>query len=158
MAVIASGASRLEVAGPASFDLRSWLFGWAPVALLVFGVWLVLNWAREKTTHASPVAAWYLLFSVATFPVGSDRNSDWRSGPRGYLPQWWSQGHWFAWAIYAALWVWLAHHDLACITSSHSFDARGREPALVRSRACRSSPAGNSTRKSGSPSNLDGRR
>ena len=50
--VMVSGASRLEVDGPASFDLRSWLFGWAPAAFLVFGVWLVLNWAREKTTHA----------------------------------------------------------------------------------------------------------
>ncbi len=106
-AVIVSGASRLEVGGPASFDLRSWLFGWAPAALLVFGVWLVLNWAREKTTHASPVAAWYLLFSVATLPV-SLIGVVVVVALREDFSQWWPQGGWFAWVIYAALWVWLA--------------------------------------------------
>jgi hypothetical protein len=104
--VIASGASRLEVDGPASFDLRSWLFGWAPAALLVFGVWLVLNWARERTTHASPVAAWYLLFSIATLPI-SVIGALVGMALQKYLPQWWSEGNWFAWAIYAALWAWL---------------------------------------------------
>jgi len=103
VAVIASGASRLEVDGPASFDLRAWLFGWAPVALLIFGVWLILNWAREKTTHASPVAAWYLLFSAATLPANL-------IGIIVVLAmrEWWSQGNWFAWVMYVALWVWLA--------------------------------------------------
>lgn len=33
-AVIVSGATRLEVDGPASFDLRFWLFGLALAALL----------------------------------------------------------------------------------------------------------------------------
>ncbi|HEX2492960.1 MAG TPA: C13 family peptidase, partial [Steroidobacter sp.] len=107
MTVIVSGASRLEVDGPASFDLRAWLFGWAPAALLVFGVWLVLHWAREKTTHASPVAAWYLLFSVATLPLSLIGVALSVLSLRGYMPQWWSQDSWFAWAIYAALWVWL---------------------------------------------------
>ena len=105
--LIVSGASRLKVDGPASFDLRSWLFGWAPAALLVFGVWLVLNWAREKTTHASPVAAWYLLFSVATLPLSLIGVAVGVLALRGYMPQWWAQGSWFAWVIYAALWVWL---------------------------------------------------
>ena len=107
MMVIASGASRLEVDGPASFDLRSWLFGWATAGLLVFGVWLVLNWAREKTTHASPVAAWYLLFCIATLPTSLIGVAIGVLVSRGYMPKWWFQGSWLAWALYAALWVWL---------------------------------------------------
>jgi hypothetical protein len=106
-AVIVSGASRLEVDGPASFDLRSWLFGWAPAALLIFGVWVVLNWAREKTTHASPVAAWYLLFSVATLPISLIGVAIGVLALRGYIPQWWWEGGRIAWAVYAVVWVWL---------------------------------------------------
>jgi hypothetical protein len=105
--VIVSGASRLEVDGPASFDLRAWLFGWAPAALLIFGVWVVLNWAREKTTHASPVAAWYLLFSVATLPISLIGVTIGVLALRGYIPQWWWEGDRLAWAIYAVVWVWL---------------------------------------------------
>ena len=101
-AVIVSGASRLEVDGPATFDVRSWLFGWAPAALMIFGVWLVLNWAREKTAHASPVAAWYLLFTIATVPISL-------AGTvlRGYFTEWWSEAGWSAWALYVTLWIWL---------------------------------------------------
>lgn len=105
--MIAAGASRFEVNGPASFEVRSWLFGWAPAALLIFGVWLVLTWAREKTSHACPVAAWYLLYSVATLPVGLIGFALAGLVARGYLSEWWSAGHWLAWAIYAALWIWV---------------------------------------------------
>lgn len=106
--MVVTGASRLEVDGPASFDLRSWLFGWAHAALLVFGVWLVLNWTREKTTHASPVAAWYLLFAVATLPISLIGIALTVLALRENLPQWWAQGGWPAWAIYAAFCVVLA--------------------------------------------------
>lgn len=105
--VIFIGASRFEVDGPASFDVRSWLFGWAPAALLLFGVWLVLNWTREKTTRDSAVAAWYLLYSVATLPISLIGIGLGALVAREYMPQWWYDGHWFAWAIYAAIWVWV---------------------------------------------------
>src|SRR5688572_21753609 len=36
-AAIVTGATRLEVNGPATFDLSTWLFGWAPDAILIFG-------------------------------------------------------------------------------------------------------------------------
>jgi len=85
--VIVSGASRLEVDDPASFDLRSWLFSFAPDAFLIFGVWLVLNWAREKTTHASPVAAWYLLVSIAMLPISLTGVAVGVLESRGYMPQ-----------------------------------------------------------------------
>jgi hypothetical protein len=99
------GASRFEVAGPASFDMRTWLFGWAPTALLICGVWLVLNWARQKTTHASPVAAWFLLYSVATVPLSLVGIGLGVLTTREDIADWWSQGHWSAWAIYSGMWV-----------------------------------------------------
>lgn len=104
--VIGGGASRFEVDGPASFDVRSWLFGWAPAALLICGVWLVLNWGREKTSHGSPVAAWYVLYCVATLPISLIGVAFVVLVTRGYVSEWWSAGHWLAWAIAAAFWVW----------------------------------------------------
>ena len=62
---IVTGASRFEVNGPAVFDASSWLFSWAPDAFLIFGIWLILSWARGTTARESPVAAWYLLLTVA---------------------------------------------------------------------------------------------
>lgn len=104
---IVCGVSRFEVDGPASFDARSWLFGWAADAFLIFGVWLVLNRARDKSAHASPVAAWYLLFTVAVLPIGLIGVAIGVLAMRGFMPQWWSETGWIAWAIYAVLWVWL---------------------------------------------------
>ena len=104
---ILSGVSRFEVDGPASFDLRSWSFGWASTAPIIFGVWLALKWAREKTTHAAPVAAWYLLNTVATLPVALIGAAMSVLGMRGYL-SWWSEGAWVAWAVYALFWIWIA--------------------------------------------------
>ena len=103
---ILTGASRLEVDGPATFDLQSWLFGWAPDAFLIFGTWLLLNWSREKATHASPVAAWYLLAAIALLPISLAGIAIGVLETRGYLPQWWSDGGWIGWAVYAALIVW----------------------------------------------------
>ena len=106
-AVIVVGASRFEVDGPATFDLRSWLFRWAPDAFLIFGVWLALNWARGKTTHASPVAAWYLLFTVAMLPISLIGVATSVLTLRGLMPQGWSEGAWFAWAFYAVGCIWI---------------------------------------------------
>ena len=103
---ILTGASRLEVDGPATFDLQSWLFGWAPDAFLIFGIWFLLNWSREKATHATPVAAWYLLTAIALLPISLAGVAIGALEARGYLPQWWSDGGWIGWAIYAALIVW----------------------------------------------------
>jgi hypothetical protein len=101
-------ASRFEVDGPATFDVRSWLFSWASAGLLLFVVWLVLNLARRTTTHASPVAAWYLLYSVATLPITLIGIGVWAVISRGWLGELWWEGHWIAWAAYVAIWIVLA--------------------------------------------------
>lgn len=102
---IATCASRLEVDGPATFDLYSWLIRWSPDALLIFGAWLVLSWARASARHASPVAAWYLLLSVAAVPVNLAGTAVGALESRGYMPDWWWES-WQSWAIYAALSLW----------------------------------------------------
>jgi peptidase C13-like protein len=102
---IATCASRLEVDGPATFDLYSWLTRWAPDALLIFGAWLVLSWARASSRHASPVAAWYLLLAVAAVPVSLAGTAVAALESRGYVPDWWWEG-WQSWAIYGALSLW----------------------------------------------------
>jgi hypothetical protein len=107
LSAIGIGASRLEFEGPASFDVRSWLFSWAPEALVVFGVWLILNGAREKAKHASPAAAWYLLFSIAMLPITA-LGTFVLLALHEQFPLWWEQGNWIAWAIYAFLWVCVA--------------------------------------------------
>lgn len=101
--VIVTVASKFEVDGPAWFDVRSFLFGWAPSALLIFGLWLVLEWTRQKAIHAAPVAAWYLLFTIATVPM-----TLLGIAVRVYQPHWWEQGGTLAWVFYVALWGWLA--------------------------------------------------
>jgi hypothetical protein len=102
---LVTGLSRFEIEGPAWFDLRSWLFGLAPSALVIFGVWLVLSWQRDKTGHASPVAGWFLLFWIAMLPLSLVSGALTALESRGYV-SWWSDGTASAWAIYAVLWIW----------------------------------------------------
>lgn len=106
--VLITGASRLEVNGPASFDWRSWLFGWASTALLIVGVWLGLNWGRAKATHAAPVAAWFLLYFVAIVPISMVSLGLTVATARKWLPNWWTGPTWLAWAIFIAFWIWIA--------------------------------------------------
>ncbi len=103
---IVTGASRFEVNGPAVFDASSWLFSWAPDAFLIFGIWLILSWARETTARESPVAAWYLLLTVAGIPVSLCAVAIAALEARGYMPQWWMDGSWIAWSVFAALSAW----------------------------------------------------
>ncbi len=61
--------TRVQIAGPASFSFRNWLYGWATTGLMFAGAWLVQNERGSKPTHASPVAAWYLLACIASIPI-----------------------------------------------------------------------------------------
>lgn len=106
--LIALGAERLEVNGPVSFDGRSWLFGWAPAALLIFGVWLVLHSARAQTVEVRSVAAWYLLYSVATLPIILYASALSILASYDYFAEQWASGHWLAWGLYVFAWVWLS--------------------------------------------------
>jgi peptidase C13-like protein len=102
---IATCAARLEIDGPATFDLYSWLVRWAPDAFLIFGAWLVFSWAPASLKHESPVAAWYLLLVISGLPVNLVAEAAAILQARGNLPYWWWDG-WQAWAIYGALMTW----------------------------------------------------
>jgi hypothetical protein len=107
LCLIAIGAARLEIDGAASFNVRYWLFAWAPAALVVFGVWLVLNWSRNKASQSPSTAAWYLLYAIATLPIVLFMSALSALLSRDYFAQWWADGHWLAWGLYLAAWIWL---------------------------------------------------
>jgi cytochrome c biogenesis protein CcdA len=90
-----------------SFNGQYWLFGWAPAALTVFGVWLVLNWSRSKASQSPSTAAWYLLYSIATLPVILFASALRALLSHDYFAQWWANGHWLAWGLYLAAWIWI---------------------------------------------------
>jgi hypothetical protein len=104
--LIGIGAARLEIVGPAAFNVRSWLFGFAPTALVIFAAWFALNLAPSSALRSSPVAAWYLLYSIATLPITLVGAALGALVARGHLAKWWAAGHWLAWAIYVGLWIW----------------------------------------------------
>ena len=50
------------------------------------------------------------------------------------MPQWWLDGSWFAWTIYALLMLWFVIAMWRYYASSHSLNARSRNSGLVRIR------------------------
>src|SRR5262245_54219702 len=103
---IGVAAQRFAIEGPATFDFYTWLVRWAPDALLIFGVWLVLGWARASSRHGSPVAAWYLLLSVSALPITLVGTVIGTLDTRQYLPGGWF--NWHSWAAFVVLSAWFA--------------------------------------------------
>lgn len=99
--------TRLEVPGSAEFLLPNWLISWAPSALLLFGVWFLLHGGRRYATLGGAVAAWWLMFVVASVPmtvvaVGLSAATAW-----GQLPAWWPQSAGWSWGVFGFFWLWL---------------------------------------------------
>jgi len=105
--VIAIAMSRLEVDGPAQFSVRTWLFEWASTGLLLAGAWILLSLRSQSALHPSPVAAWFLLSSVAVVPINLLGWMLSAAAVRDWMP-WWAEGVWYAWAIYVGFFVWSA--------------------------------------------------
>lgn len=92
--------SRLEVQGPAVFDLRAWLGPWwATAAALLLG-WVVLS----RSEHGN-VPAWLALWIAALVPVTVVSQILGVALSRDMLP-WVLPGSWAVWAISIALWAW----------------------------------------------------
>lgn len=104
---LTAAASRLEFPGDASFLVRNWLFSWAPAALLLFGVWLMLQWGRRKSVVSDPVASWWLLYAVATVPMALLALGLSAAGTWDVLPVWWTESEWLAWGLFGLFWLWL---------------------------------------------------
>src|SRR5687768_8006770 len=62
---------RLEVPGPAEFDLRGWLIPWWSSGLSALLVWVALWRHGPAASAARPagVSAWFLLSFVGTVPL-----------------------------------------------------------------------------------------
>jgi hypothetical protein len=58
-------ASRMEVAGPASFNAQSWLIYWMPSAAAVWLAW----WAMGDQTRSGWLAAWFTLSLTTYLPI-----------------------------------------------------------------------------------------
>lgn len=99
--------ARLEVPGPAAFDLRGWLVGYAlePFTLLV--VWALL-WRAPAASPALPqgLAAWIALTTVAWLPPAAAGWALAIAQARDALPPTYMAGGWQPWAIYSALTAW----------------------------------------------------
>lgn len=95
--VVELGLGRLEVGGPADFDVRGWLAPWWSTAPLVFVAWWVLASGR--------LAAWFTLWMAALLPptvvsllLGIAQSRD--QLPALLLHEW------AGWGVYLALWAW----------------------------------------------------
>ncbi|MDR7305151.1 C13 family peptidase [Rhodoferax saidenbachensis] len=105
---LTTGAGWLEIVGPADFLVRNWLFSWASTALLIFAVWLALNWGRTQAAHATPVAVWLLLYWVATTPISVAAVALAAVAGRDWLPNWWLESAWWGWVVFGLFWLWIA--------------------------------------------------
>lgn len=106
--LLSLGLERTHVDGPAEFSLRSWLFGWAPTGIMIYGVWLLLNFRTELARHASPVAAWFLLSSIAAAPINVIATLMYAGIDEQDASSWWYTNPWLAWPAYLAVFIWLA--------------------------------------------------
>lgn len=98
---------RLEVAGPAEFNLRGWLAPWWAVAAMMALLWMLL-WsgdARPRARAGGP-AEWFALWLVAALPPGVVSQSLGVLHARQQLPEALAQSAAFAWASYLVLWLW----------------------------------------------------
>jgi hypothetical protein len=102
------GLARFEIDGAAQFSPRTWLFGWASTGLMICGVWIIFSLRSKMAVHSSPVAAWFLLSSVALVPINLIGEALYVVTARNELPRWWIHGAGFAWITYVGYCAWFA--------------------------------------------------
>lgn len=107
VSALLAAAARLEIPGEAQFVFRNWLFSWAPSALLLFGLWFVLQWGRRHAASGASVSAWWLLWTVATLPMAVLGLALSAAGAREWLPGWWVESDELGWGIFGVFWLWL---------------------------------------------------
>jgi len=107
-ALLEIGLARLEVAGPANFDLRGWLAPWWSAAALLLLAWWALPAHVPGASRAGPggLAAWLALWAGATVPANTASQLLGIAQAHEVLPQLLDTSAWVAWTLYLALWVW----------------------------------------------------
>ena len=95
---------RLEVAGPAGFDLQAWLAPWWGTAVLAVLVW----WALPgEPPGAGGTPAWLTLWAGASLPANLVSLGLGIAAAQGVLPRAFDASSLLAWGVYLALWGWL---------------------------------------------------
>lgn len=97
---------RLEVAGPADFNLRGWLAPWWAVAASLLLVWALLTRAAADGERPPSVASWFALWLVAAILPAFVSQGLVALQAREVLPQVFSESAPLAWSLYLALWAW----------------------------------------------------
>lgn len=99
---------RLEVPGPAGFQLRAWLAPWWGVAAAVLLVWSLLWGLPPRADGSAPagVATWFALWLVASILPTLVSQGLTIAQARESLPGVFTQSAWVAWGTYLALWAW----------------------------------------------------
>lgn len=90
--------SRLEVPGPAEFDVRGWLGPWWATAAVAVLAWIAL-------ARSGSIAAWLALWFAAMLPTTFVALGLGIAQARDLTP-WMPQGGAVAWGVAIALWAW----------------------------------------------------
>jgi hypothetical protein len=106
LSVIELGLARLEIAGPAQFDLRGWLIPWWSTGALLLLAWWGLSAARPAPERPVGVAAWLALWLAAVLPANLVAQLLGIAQAYEALPLLFSESAWAAWTMYLALWAW----------------------------------------------------
>lgn len=100
--------ARLEIAGPALFDLRGWLAPqWTTSALLMLVWWLLRRSDIGVGAQPQRLAAWFALWLPATMPVNTASQLLGAAQARGLLPDDLAGSPVVAWGLYLLLWAWM---------------------------------------------------
>jgi hypothetical protein len=97
---------RLEVAGPAEFNLKAWLGTWWTVSGLLFVLWALLPASTRPAERPAGLASWFALWLVASLVPGVVSQLLGVLNARDLLPQALADSAAFAWLVYAGLWTW----------------------------------------------------
>lgn len=100
--------ARLEITGPALFDLHGWLAPhWSTAALLLLVWWLLPREEVDCTSQPRGLAAWFALWLPAAVPVNVVSQLLGAAQARGLLPEALAGSAYAAWGLYLLLWAWL---------------------------------------------------
>ena len=97
---------RLEVEGPAQFNLRAWLGTWWTVSGVLFLLWALLPRPQDGSGRPAGLASWFALWLVASLLPGVVSQLLGVLNARDLLPGLLADSGAFAWSAYVALWAW----------------------------------------------------
>ena len=115
---------RLEVAGPAYFNVSAWLGTWWTVSGVLFLLWALLPRPGEGAHRPTGLASWFALWLVASLLPGLVSQLLGVLHARDWLPDVLADSKVFAWCTYVVLWTWTLAIALR-LASAFGVRARG---------------------------------